>query len=439
VSADVFDAEADEYLPQHGDSSFGVRRYELEIDYRVDGNRLSGRAEITATAHERLTRLTLDLHHLSVAKVTVDAKPVRYSHHHGRLVVQLGAPVESGSEVTVTVSYSGHPRPLARKMGDAGWEELTDGAIVAAQPHGAPTWFPCNDRPSDKASYRVAVTVPADYYVVANGSLVSTQRRASATTWTYEQIEPMSPYLATVQVGHYAARTLDSDTPMQIVLPPDRLDSVDLAFGRQPQMMAVFAELFGPYPFPAYTVVVTDDELEIPLEAQSVSIFGSNHLSDDWDAERLIAHELAHQWFGNCVTLAHWRDIWLHEGFACYAEWLWSERSGREPADAHARRHWERLDGLPHDLVLADPGPELMFDDRVYKRGALLLHALRLTIGDDAFFAMLRAWVERHWYSSVSTLDFIAIAEEFAQRRLGPLFSGWLRDGALPALPDAAG
>jgi aminopeptidase N len=433
------DGEVDEYLPEHGDVTFGVRHYELALDYRVDGNRLTGRADVTAVAHERLARLTLDLHHLHVSKLTVDGRQARYSHRHGRLVVQLPEPVEQGNEVTVTVAYAGHPRPLGSAMGEAGWEELSDGAIVAAQPHGAPTWFPCNDRPSDKASYRIAVTAPAEYHVVANGSLVSTQRRASATTWTYDQVEPMAAYLATVQVGQYTARTLESDTPMRVVLSPSRLDAVDLAFGRQPQMMATFEELFGPYPFPEYTVVVTDDELEIPLEAQSVSIFGSNHLSDSWDAERLIAHELSHQWFGNCVTLTHWRDIWLHEGFACYSEWLWSERSGRDSADAHARRHRARLDELQHDLVLADPGPKLMFDDRVYKRGALLLHALRLTIGDDEFFAMLRAWVERHWYSSVTTLDFIAIAEEFAGHRLGPLFTGWLRDGALPELPAAPG
>ena len=100
------------------------------------------------------------------------------------------------------------------------------------------------------------------------------------------------------------------------------------ALARQPDMMRTFTNCFGPYPFPEYTVVVTEDVLEIPLEAQTLSILGPNHLRQDWESQRMIAHELAHQWFGNSLTTATWKDIWLHEGFACYAEWLWSEEAG---------------------------------------------------------------------------------------------------------------
>ncbi len=151
-----------------------------------------------------------------------------------------------------------------------------------------------------------------------------------------------------------------------------------------------------------------------------------------------MAHELAHQWFGNSVTLGEWKDIWLHEGFACYSEWIWSEASGGDTADSWARHHHERLAGLDQDLVLADPGPELMFDDRVYKRGALTLHALRLHVGDDAFFEILRGWVTEHRDGTVSTADFVAFAGERTEVDLDELFSSWLEEPALPDLPAAS-
>jgi aminopeptidase N len=190
-----------------------------------------------------------------------------------------------------------------------------------------------------------------------------------------------------------AEEDLSRVVPMRTLTPSDVDDGFEAAFGRQPEMMSAFIGWFGPYPFDGYTAVVTADDLEIPLESQTLSTFGRNFCREDWHAVRLVAHEMAHQWFGNALTLRRWQDIWLHEGFACYAEWLWSEASGAETADHWARHHHERLADLDQDLVLGDPGPELMFDDRVYKRGALTLHALRLTVGDEAFFALLKDWV----------------------------------------------
>jgi aminopeptidase N len=148
----------------------------------------------------------------------------------------------------------------------------------------------------------------------------------------------------------------------------------------------------------------------------------------------LIAHELAHQWFGNSVGLASWHDIWLNEGFACYAEWLWSEASGGLSAATHARAHHARLRIAPKDLLLGDPGPDAMFDDRVYKRGACLLHALRNRIGDERFFGLLREWTRIHRFGTVTSADFEALAERVAEEPLGTFFDGWLRQTRLPSL-----
>ena len=430
---------ADPYVPGHGDPAYDVLGYDLELEYSVETNKLSGTASLRVVARHDLDRLTLDLHALRVSKVTVDgAQPGRYSQRPGRLVVKTRRPVEAGQEVTVVVTYAGTPRPMPGPDGEAGWEELADGAIVASQPHGAPSWFPCNDRPSDKAAYRISLTVPSEYHVVANGTLTSSRRRASTTTWVYEQPEPMATYLATVQIGRYVRRTLhEGPTPVHAVFPPTAATAVERAFARQGEMLDVFVDAFGPYPFAAYTVVVTEDALEIPLEAQGLSVFSQGFLSTGWESQRLIAHELSHQWFGNSLTASRWQDIWLHEGFACYAEWVWSEASGGRSADALADEHHARLAALPQDLLLGDPGTDDMFDDRVYKRGALTLHALRGTVGDDAFWRTLRAWVAEHRHGSVTTADLVEIATRESGEDLVDLFAAWLAAPALPELPKA--
>ncbi len=435
------DVTADPLVPRHGDPSYDVTHYDLDLTWKPSGNHLTGRAVLDVVAGPPLDRLVLDLHVLRVSKVSVQGAGLRqWRHTSGRVVLRLDGVVAAGTRLRVSVAYAGIPRTVPGPDGDAGWEELEDGLIVASQPHGAPSWFPCNDRPSDKATYRIAVNLPSEYTVVANGVLTERTPRHSRTTWVWEERHPMATYLATVQVGRYVVSTLTAPgapVPVVVAYPGAREPAVRRAFSRQVQMLEVFARLFGPYPFDTYTAVVTDDVLEIPLESQGLSTFGSNFARTDWGAQRLIAHELSHQWFGNSVTLTHWRDIWLHEGFACYCEWIWSQESGGESTHNQAVRHHTRLKGEPQDLVIADPGPDELFDDRVYKRGALTLHALRLTIGDESFFALLRRWLADHRDGSVTTSDFVSLATVVSGTDVGPLLAGWLYDAPLPPLPPS--
>jgi len=427
-----------DYVPGHGDHGYAVRHYDLDLTYKVATNHLSGTATLTLVALDDLRELSLDLVGLHVSRVRVDGRPpARHAHRGHRLDVRLATAVATGAELTVQVAYAGKPRPVHGVHGGAGWEELSDGVLVGSQPHGAPSWFPCNDRPSDKASYRVSLAVPNGYHVAGNGTLTSRRTRGGLTTWVHEQRQPMAPYLASVQIGRYTVTPVASDgsVPVEIVHPPRLKVGAGTAFARQGQMVATFEQLFGPYPFDNYRVVVTDDPLEIPLEAQGLSSFGANHVSAGWENERLVAHELSHQWFGNSLTVAHWRDIWLHEGFACYSEWLWSQASGGPSADSRARTHHARLADLAQDLVIGDPGPRLMFDDRVYKRGALTLHALRGVVGDEAFFDLLRSWTAEHAYGLVTTKVFWAHAQRFTQAPLVDLAERWLFSRRLPKLP----
>ena len=427
----------DPYLPTAGNHGYRVARYELDLTYKMSSNNLRGEAVITATATatEPLDAIRLDLSpHLDVSKVSIDrGRVARYSRPRGKLAVTLAEPLEPGTEFALTIRYSGNPRPIRGAWGEVGWEELTDGVLVANQPNGAASWFPCDDHPSSKAPFRIRLTTDSPYRAVATGALVGKQRRGSVTTWDFDLPYPTSTYLVTINLGRYEHLTVgDGAVPVHAFLPADLKRGFRQAFARQAEMIDVFSGLFGPYPFDEYTVVVTDDELEIPLEAMGMSTFGRGTAESGDRDERLIAHELAHQWFGNAVTAAEWKHIWLHEGFACYAEWLWTEFSGGADAGSHALRYYSKLQSSPQDILLADPGPKDMFDDRVYKRGALTLHALRQVVGDTAFFDLLRSWVATYSGRTATTDDFLRMAADHSPVDLQPLWDAWLFSEPLP-------
>ncbi|MGO1057149.1 M1 family metallopeptidase [Crossiella sp. CA198] len=421
------------YFPHHGNGGYRVRHYDLDLDYRPSSHRLTGRASVIAVAEQALPSIVLDFGRFRVDRVLVDGKrPAKWSHANGKLRLRPARPLAPGAEFTVEVRYAGPPHPVRSAFGEIGWDQLTDGAIVASQPTGAPSWFPCDDRPGSKATYRIAVTAPSEYTVFANGRLRSVKEHGGDATWVHHQSAPMPSYLATVQIGRYEILELPGPVHQPAGVPAALESVFRHDFGRQPEMLRVFQELFGPYPFEEYAVVVADDDLDVPIEAQGLSVFGRNHLDGRRGHERLVAHELAHQWFGNSLTLADWRDIWLHEGFACYAEWLWFEFADGVPASVPAQRFLRKLAGLPQDLVIGDPGPARMFDDQVYDRGALTLHALRRHLGDPAFFKLLKEWTATHRHGSVRTNDFIALAQRHCPHPLDELFRKWLFEPALP-------
>lgn len=450
----------DPYMPGQGTDAFRVSLYELDLDYRLASNKLTARAVLHATAQRASSAIVLDFTGLRAVKVLFNGRKVsKFSQRAEQLVVTPAEPLAGTEDFTLDIRYEGNPGPRRGLWGEVGWEELTDGVLVAGQPNGAPSWFPCNDHPRHKSAFRISVTTDDNYRAVSNGRLVARTRKSSRETWTYEQPEPMATYLATVQIGRYTllplaagagegtppaahADALGPNTgattvPQSVAVSAELASRAREGLARQNDMMRTFVRCFGPYPFPEYTVVVADDDLEIPLEAQTLSILGRNHLGQEWDSQRLIAHELAHQWFGNSLTLATWQDIWLHEGFACYAEWIWSEESGGPTVEERAYAAWRKLSTGAQDLVIGDPGPELMFDDRVYKRGALALHALRVRCGDIAFFALLHQWTQAHAHSSVGTADFILAADHATGIDSEQLLHPWLLEEKLPEFPRA--
>ena len=372
----------DPYLPANGNFGYRVSRYELDLEYKVAINRLSGSATITAVTLASLRTFTLDLSDaLSVTKVSVNGRrPAQFRSSAGKLHIALPNSLPAGAAMTIVVRYGGTPRPIRSLWGEVGFEELSEGVLVAGQPNGAASWFPCDDHPSAKASYRIRISTESPYCAIANGELVSRRARAGMTTWTYEQAEPTSTYLVTLQIGMYDRHRLAKNGVAMHAVLPDRLRrNFDHDFDRQPQMMKLFVKLFGPYPLATgYTVVVTDDDLEIPLEAQGISIFGANHC--DGQAQRRTA-DRARAGAPVVRQLGHRETLAPHlaaRGLRLLRRMAVVRARGRATAPTSGPAHYyQRLKHSPQDLLLADPGPRDMFDDRVYKRGALTLHVLR--------------------------------------------------------------
>lgn len=436
---------------------FHIRRYELNLTYRVAPNLLSGTAVLHMDNYRALDSLTLDLaDNLRVEKVSAigtagtRVQVSRFRHANRKLRISFRNQIPVDQEFSLVIRYRGNPRPVRSTWGLIGWEELDNGALVASQPCGAPSWFPCDDTPDEKARFDITVTADNGYTVITNGNLLERTTHGSATTWRYSTQEAMATYLAAVHIGDYEEITLGtslSGVPVLAFIPtgePELKERILHDFGRQPAMVDVFEELFGPYPFPNYRVVITGDDLEIPLEAQGLSSFGANHAVGDDTWERLIAHELSHQWFGNSLGLAQWNDIWLNEGFACYAEWLWFEKAHGIPAADSAREHYLKIAELEQDILLADPGATDMFDDRVYKRGALTVHALRVLIGDTHFFPALRAYVTEGRHALVEPVDLrrhmhaACDAAGVPHEAFEQLWHSWLKNRDLPDFPEAA-
>ncbi|GAB3074006.1 M1 family metallopeptidase [Corynebacterium aquatimens] len=418
---------------------FHVARYRLDLRYKVAPNRLEGVAKLECSAWRDLPHMTLDLEPNMVARrVTAsgrgDITVKRFKQSGGKLRITFSEPVLVDEEFELTIVYAGNPRPRRTRWGTIGWEELTNGSLVASQPNGAPTWFPCDDTPDEKARYEITIETDQPYTVIANGALTE----HVGNRWTFTA-GPMATYLATVQIGEYTRRELGRNTSVWL---PAGVEVGD--FVLQQEMLDFFEETFGPYPFPDYQAVVTEDPLEIPLEAQGLSIFGRNHVRRN---ERLIAHELAHQWFGNSLGVAQWDDIWLNEGFACYSEWLWAAHRNATtgagvPIEESIRLHYNALALKPQDIIVGNPGPRLMFDDRVYKRGALTLHALRTLIGDEAFFTAVRDYVTRGAHSVVEPIDLRNALKSFAPDRAADIdatLEAWLHRPELPPLHPVRG
>jgi aminopeptidase N len=433
----------DPYFPDLGNGGYDVQHYTLDLDWEDRRNLLSGTVTIESQATEGLTSFNLDFLGFDIDTIRVNDDDAHFDRDERELVITPDQPLEAGESFTVAVTYSGVPgknQPALYGAFGRGWIRYDEGVYVASEPDGAARWYPVNDHPLDKATYTFIITVPSQYTVAANGLLQSVEESGDTTTFTWESGHPMASYLATVNIAEYVVHTDEGPggLPIRNYFPTDVADEAIITFSRQPAMIELFEELFGPYPFEAYGAVLVDTELSFALETQTISLFGRDVAVGDFSEEIVISHELAHQWFGNSVSLSNWRDIWLNEGFATYASSLWLEYVEGQNAMLRQMGNYYVIIAQNQFVTPGNPPADDLFNGGVYLRGAWTLHALRLEVGDTNFFTILRTYYDRFKYSNATTPDFIAIAEEISGEDLDDLFNSWLYDETVPDFPQTA-
>ncbi|MFC4065540.1 M1 family metallopeptidase [Actinoplanes subglobosus] len=431
------DGAGDPYFPKYGNGGYDVGGYDLALRYDPSSGRLEGTATITATATQDLSRFNLDLARLSATAVTVDGTAATSAAEDAELVITPASGIRNGQGFTVVVTYGGTPTPTENDaLGTGGWlRDGRKGAIALGQPESASTWFPVNDHPSDKATFRLAMTVPDGVEAIANGVPGPKETVDGWTTWRWTESSPMASYLATVVIGQYRiTESTHAGRPMVIAIPESMPvnGAAARSLARTGEITDFLETQFGPYPFDANGGVVVDEEqIRYALETQSRPVYGNTFFLTG-ENTGVVAHELGHQWFGDSVALARWQDIWLNEGFATYAEWLWSEHIGEQTAQqifdrAYARFTWSETPG--------DPTPQRLFSNAVYQRGGMTVHALRKTLGDEAFFELVKSWTAEHRDGNVTTDQFIKAASTAAGRDLSGFFTAWLTAKTQPPKP----
>ncbi|WP_373321708.1 M1 family metallopeptidase [Micromonospora okii] len=428
----------DDYFPRYGNAGYDVTRYTVKIRYDPARDRLTGTTTVQATATADLSSFNLDLAGLTVRKVTVDGAPARHARTGDELVVTPAAGLPSGNGFSAEVDYEGEPAPLRNEaLGSGGFRATSDGAVALGQPESASTWFPVNDHPSDKATYEFEITVPEGLTAVSNGVPVGRSTRAGWTTWKWAERSPMASYLSTVAIGEFRVTQGEhKGRPVfSAVTTKVPQGAADASIARTVEVADYLEGVFGPYPFGAYGgVVVSEPGIGYALETQSRPVYAASFFQRG-ENTGVVAHELAHQWFGNSVTLTRWRDIWLNEGMATYAEWLWEEHRGGRTAQQSFDAEYLGASEQLWRVAPGKPGPENLFSSSVYRRGAMTVHALRTTVGDRAFFEIVRAWGADRRDGNATTADFVAFAERVAGRQLDALFDAWLHGTERPERP----
>lgn len=445
----------DSLYPNLGNSGYDVESYSIEMSFDPVSQLLSAATTITATATADLDLFSLDFFGMSVTEVAVNGLQADFDQVAEELIVDPVQPLMMGDGLVAWVSYEGvvASRPAKAIQGYASgghWSQDGTTFFVLNEPDGSAAWAPFNDHPLDKALVTVEAEVPSGWTVVSGGRLIEMRVEQETTVFIWSMEHPVAPYLIPLAIGPLAFRAEPDSRGLAVTTwYPEGLDpSLLEPFSRQEEFLDFLEGLFGPYPFETLGALVVDAGVGLALEHQTLPTYD---LSAVW--EEVVIHELAHQWFGNSVSVADWSDIWLNEGFATLTEWLWAEHTAgtaeynRRVADQYGLFSGARFlgEGVSNEQATAAatgrfyppglPPANDLFNYSVYARGALTLVALRDELGDDAFFGMVRTWYDSHRHGNASTNDLLSLVEDTGGFEARTLVESWIYDPLPPAMP----
>src|SRR5262245_31130565 len=434
---------ADPIYPQQGNPAVDVLRYDLDLSWDPAARQLSGQATLTVRATKGIDEIALDFSGaLRAETVTVDGEPVTADQAADNITVPLPHRLAAGDQVELVISYHGSPEGATAPMVRADIEKVgltveRDGSAFALQePYGAFTWYPVNDQPSDEALYDVSVTVPDGWAAVSGGDPQPVADAAGGGhTYRYLSAQPVASYVVALGIGRYRHTVAAGPhgLPMHYWYLPAETDLIQKQIPRMAEMISWLEQRFGSYPFRTAGVMTIPEPTG--METQTMITLNAGF------PDEVLVHELAHQWFGDAVTPRTWRDMWLNEGWAMYAQALWEDEFGSGRSDGkpvpleRTLAEWRSLDGQ----LRAEHGPPADYKPghfasaNVYYCPALMLHEIRRQVGDREFFALAKDWVQTNPDTTQDRASFIAFVNKHTGRDFTSLINAWLDSPTTPA------
>jgi len=428
-----------QYIEERADSltGFDVQKYDLSIMINDTEHTISGTVVTTVLAEQTLTNISYDLANLTVDAVLVNGLSANYTYQDQLINISLPN-IAAGTTFTTTVSYHGAPQ-LSPDSYHIGMIFDTNSVFTLSDPNASRYWWPSYDHPWDKALVDLHVKMRSDWLVASNG--IRTQIENAGDNYKIHHwtcTDPIATYLVCITAGPYQEINQVSGTiPIQNFVFSSQYAAAMTDFSTLPQAIQVYSDTFGPYPFQKYGNAVVNMVTYGAMEHQTMTTLGRQYITGDHSGETTIVHELAHQWFGDCLTPLTWKDVWLSEGFATYSEAIWKEKTLGYPALYNYVRtsfhdyykSWELNNG-PHTIYNL-PFPEY-FTPPSYEKAASVLHALRFQVGDANFWNILRTWFVTYHNQNVVTSEFKQLCEQISGQNLDQFFQQWIFQPGIP-------